>query len=323
MGDAIPVDLTRPRPQPQSQPQSKPVPQPPAPPTVRTAVMEEPRLWPKIRAIIETDIMNKPRSLQREIGPSELGTDCVHCLAAKLAGWESARQPAWLPYTGTCIHERLERVFTSPQVMYGGLVEDGPIPDDLRPLYRAERRVTVGRLQGLSGGYDLTGSIDLWDVEAGATIDWKYVSNASTLKQARAHGPSQQYRVQASLYGIGLAREGADVQLSCIYFLPRNSQTLKDAYPWERPFDPKPGRWALGRAQLLVNLLDVIEQADGPEVRDSWIRGLPRSGGHCYDCQSWPDSGLLSEFDTEPGPAVPDRWLKLVPLIEPAYRFDD
>ena len=31
-----------------------------------------------------------PRELQREIGPSELGTDCVHCLAAKLAGWPGA-----------------------------------------------------------------------------------------------------------------------------------------------------------------------------------------------------------------------------------------
>lgn len=44
--------------------------------------------WTEIRGIIEDHITNQPRSLQKEIGPSELGTDCLHCLAARLAGWE-------------------------------------------------------------------------------------------------------------------------------------------------------------------------------------------------------------------------------------------
>ena len=43
--------------------------------------------WKEIRLIIEAHIANQPRNLQKEIGPSELGTDCLQCLAARLAGW--------------------------------------------------------------------------------------------------------------------------------------------------------------------------------------------------------------------------------------------
>ena len=49
--------------------------------------------WTEIRGIIEDHITNQPRSLQKEIGPSELGTDCLHCLAARLAGWEKRQSP--------------------------------------------------------------------------------------------------------------------------------------------------------------------------------------------------------------------------------------
>lgn len=55
-----------------------------------TAESEE---WTEIRGIIEDHITNQPRSLQKEIGPSELGTDCLHCLAARLAGWEKRQSP--------------------------------------------------------------------------------------------------------------------------------------------------------------------------------------------------------------------------------------
>lgn len=79
-GDAIPVDTP---PMTQSAPDMG---KPPATPKTKTDTMEEPRLWPEIRQLIEADIANAPRELQREIGPSELGTDCVHCLAAKLVG---------------------------------------------------------------------------------------------------------------------------------------------------------------------------------------------------------------------------------------------
>lgn len=274
-------------------------------------------LWPEIRRIIETRMSSQPRDLQREIGPSELGTSCVHCLAAKLAGWPERRRPAWLPFIGTCVHARFEQWFQESEET----VFTGPAPEDERRRFVPEMRVTVGHLQGLHAGYDVQGSIDLYDRKTGSTIDWKIVGN-TTLTKVKAHGPSQQYRVQASLYGIGLKNRGEAVRCSRIYFLPRNKAGLNDALPWQAGFDPKPGLWALARAQLLVNLMDCIEQAEGPEVRDSWIKQLPAAGPDgCFQCKGrvWPDMGQLPEFDERPWPDVPDRWLRLIPLIDPEY----
>ena len=160
-------------------------------------------LWPEIRRIIETRMSSQPRDLQREIGPSELGTSCVHCLAAKLAGWPERRRPAWLPFIGTCVHARFEQWFGEAEET----VFTGPAPEDERRRFVPEMRVTVGHLQGLHAGYDVKGSIDLYDRKTGSTIDWKIVGN-TTLTKVKAHGPSQQYRVQASLYGIGLKNRG-------------------------------------------------------------------------------------------------------------------
>ena len=79
--------------------------------------------WTEIRGIIEDHITNQPRSLQKEIGPSELGTDCLHCLAARLAGWEKRQSAAWLPFIGTCVHERFEHLFNSRK-------DEFTVPDD-------------------------------------------------------------------------------------------------------------------------------------------------------------------------------------------------
>ena len=180
-------------------------------------------------------------------------------------------------------------------------------------------------MQGLHGGYDVTGSIDLWDRKTNSTIDWKIVGN-TTVTKVKAHGPSQQYRIQASLYGMGLQNEGERVERNCIYFLPRNKTSLGDALPWETRFDPEPGKWALSRAQLLVNLMDCVEQAEGPDVRDSWIKQLPAAGpDKCFSCKGrvWPDMSALPEFDEKPWPDVPDKWLQLIPLIESEYQFTE
>lgn len=156
-GDAIPVDIP---PMTQSAPGMG---KPPVTPKTRVDTMEEPRLWPEIRQLIEDDIQNAPRELQREIGPSELGTDCVHCLAAKLAGWPERRSPGWLPFIGTCVHAHFETMFRElngePAAQFPYTSEDNV--HCLAERWRPEYRVTVGRLQGLHGGYDVTGSIDL------------------------------------------------------------------------------------------------------------------------------------------------------------------
>lgn len=295
-------------------------PEPPEPPATSVDTYEEPRLWPEIRMMIETGIRDQPREKQAEIGPSELGSDCLHCLAAKLAGWPQSRKTSWLPFIGTCVHEHFEREFRNL-----GLREDHECPDgQTAPRFETEMRVKVGTLSGIYGTSELHGSIDLYDRKTHSTVDWK-ITGDTTMRAAKANGPSQQYRVQASLYGIGLENAGEKCERNCIFMLPRNKTSLNDAYAWEVPFDPKPGRWAMSRAQLLINLMDCIELADGPEVRDAWIHSLSTSPSHCFQCGSWPDDqfGELSELNASLYPDVPAKWEALKQLLQPTHQPDN
>lgn len=106
-------------------------------------------MWPQIRELIESDIHNAPRECQKSIGPSELGTDCVHCLAAKLVGWQRRRGTVWLPFIGTYVYEHFERMSASLNPQDFG-------PDVQHRLYGTEMRVTVGELHGF--GRRLSGS---------------------------------------------------------------------------------------------------------------------------------------------------------------------
>lgn len=269
-----------------------------------TPVVEDALLWREISGLIERDIRDQPRGHQKQIGPSELGTDSLHTLAAKLAGWPRQQGAAWLPYIGTAVHARFEQMFPH-----------------LNPeRFETEKRVTVGQVNGLNGGYPISGSIDLYDKETAATIDWKIVGS-TILRGVKAHGISQQYLVQASLYGMGLARDQLPISRSCIYFLPRNGVSLNDAIPWEAEWDPQPGQWALSRAQLLVNFLDLIEQEDGVKVRDAWIHMLPNSPTHDFSDGTWPDDDPLG-LKQDDWPQVPDKWQQLIPLLEPTYQIN-
>ena len=169
--------------------------------------------------------------------------------------------------------------------MFAGLNPQGFDPDIRHRPYETEMRVTVGELHGLAGGYPVKGSIDLYDRASASTVDWKIVGT-TTLKGVKAHGPSQTFMVQASLYGIGLMNAGEKVERNCIFFLPRNGISLNDALPVELRFSDKPGLWAMARAQMLVTFMDLIEQQDGSDVRDAWIHLLPIPATHCFDCGS-------------------------------------
>lgn len=282
----------------------------------KTVEQSEPLLWDEIHAIINQHMMSSPRSLQKAPGPSELGTSCVHCLAARLAGWARQANPAWLPYIGTSVHAQLEKLFTSLSNMneYHLMVDGGKV----FPRFATEYRVHVGRLQGSMGGYDVNGSIDLVDYKTHATCDWK-ITGSNTITSVKAEGVSQQYKVQASLYGIGLENEGVEVVKSCIYFLPRNSQTLDSAYPVEYAYERDLGMWAFQRAQLLVTFLDMIEREAGVQMRDQWISSLPRDRDHCFNCNIYKDSGLAEEF-TSSEIKLPARYKRLAALIEPTYK---
>lgn len=230
----------------------------------RAAERDEHATWREYRDIVETAIKGQPRSLQKRIGPSEIGTPCDRCLAHKLIGTPETEQHApWLPFVGTAVHALLEDVFT--QANRGR---------DVRFL--VESTVSVGEI----GGVDITGHADLFDLELGEVTDWKIVG-VTTLRSARV-APSPTYRTQAHLYGRGFVRRGLTVNRVRIAYLPRNSVHLGDAVIWSEPYNEQIALDALARANGIALAIDAL----GADA------ALATTSPHTHDefsCAKFPD----------------------------------
>ncbi|KAB1658988.1 hypothetical protein [Pseudoclavibacter sp. CFCC 11306] len=193
--------------------------------------------------VIEESIAAHPRSLQKRIGPSEIGIDCERRLIHKIAGDDEpadSRIP-WKPALGTAMHSQLEEWFNADNQHYDPVIR-----------WICEDRVDVGEL----GDTHITGSTDLFDTFTGTVLDHKIVGN-STLSKYRTHGPSRQYRTQAHLYGRGWARRGYPVQAVAICFLPREAEWSK-RFLWTEPYDEQVALDALGRLNMLAQLIQVV-----------------------------------------------------------------
>ncbi|MDY5159550.1 hypothetical protein [Actinotignum urinale] len=235
----------------------------------------------QIQDLIENAITNQPRSLQRMIGPSEIGNPCTHCLAARLASWtKTETRVPWLPYIGTAVHEALQGIFDT--------LQQSRKPDDLE--FWTERKVTVGTL----AGKPITGSADLFIPNVrgactpGINIDWKIVGKTTLDTVRRTHYPGQQYEIQAHLYGLGWENAGQKVSHVCVFFMPRNGMSLSGGYWWSAPYDPQIAKDALGRLASLYTSMTAITTALGAEGRDTWIASLDRNPD-CWDCRKYPD----------------------------------
>ena len=239
------------------------------------------------RTLIEHSILNQPRSLQKRVGPSELGTPCEHCLAAKLAGWEKTETDVpWLPFIGTAVHAALEEMFIQYEAVNNAINTTGK-------RYLTEHRSVVGVVDGV----EITGSVDLVDLAAGITIDWKCVG-ITTLREAKK-GPSDVYRGQAHLYAKGLIAAGFDIRHVAIAYLPRNAISLADAVWWTEPYNPEIPAEILARANRLAVNVRAMESIS-IQARDDYIKSLPRHtaqyvpglplGKECRDCKKYPDA---------------------------------
>ena len=217
---------------------------------------------PLIDAILEKAMIGEPRNKQQAIGPSEIGSDCEHCVAAKLAGWVQLEEAAWLPWVGTAMHAYIEP-----------LIEN-------HPDWLAEKRVNVAP--------GLNGTSDAFHIPSGTVVDWKLVGK-TTLTSAK-RGPSSQYRVQAHSYGLGYFRAGYDVKSVAIYYLPRNEMTLKRGVFWSEEWQPAVALDALARSEATQAKLASLPTT---EARDENATNPPRSS-KCFDCSRYHDAPKAS-----------------------------
>ena len=212
-------------------------------------------LHDELMAVIATAITQHPRSLQVHIGPSEIGITCERRLGYKvLCAPEREQTPAWRPTVGTATHNWLQDAFTEH-------AEPG--------RFLLENRVTVGNIAILG---DISGSTDLFDTLTGTVVDWK-IPSATTIKHARQHGPSGQYRTQAHLYGQGWINAGYQVNHVAICYLPASGE-LTDGYWWTEPFDPDIAARALARLERITIAAHALGDA----------RQLRTADAHCEFC---------------------------------------
>lgn len=220
--------------------------------------------------IIAEAIAHQPRSLQKRIGPSEVGTECTHCLAAKLAGWEKTPDAniPWASTVGTALHELMASIFEACETSEPG-------------RWKAEQRVSIGTIAGT----EVTGTCDLFDTHTGTVMDFKFLGDHS-LRTARK-APKPQYRTQLHAYGRGYTRAGYQVNTVALLQFPRTKSTLKDTCIWHQPYDETVALHALANCDRIAKTLDALAQLGGG-ARDGWITTLDRAEG-CFDCPRYPD----------------------------------
>jgi hypothetical protein len=211
--------------------------------------------------MIEQHMAVDPRTLQKTIGPSGIGTDCYHCLGCMIAQEPKleSNEDRWLTYIGKAVHEQLAKAAEYDNQVRG------------RPRWLVEERVRPGLILD----DPLEGNADAYDLDEDRVIDWKVVGD-NTLNKVSHGYVSPTYLKQIDTYGLGFEEAGYPVKDTTIMFLPRNRFRLREGIPVHRPYNRQNALNALRRANDIALL--------GKE--HGWDHVLPRlkRDPQCYDC---------------------------------------
>lgn len=174
----------------------------------------------EIRRVVNAHAEQAPRTLQRHLGPSEIGHLCTRQVAGKLAGLPRTNHvmDPWPSIVGTAIHAWLADAFSAEN-------------DRLHHV----RWATEARVTPIDGH---PGTADLYDGDEQAVDDHKCLGPTSMAKVRSPGGPPRHYVVQLLLYARGYRRLGLPVRRVAILAYPRTLSTLDGLYVWERPYTP-------------------------------------------------------------------------------------
>ena len=226
---------------------------------------------------------NSPRSLQRQIGPSELGTPCDRKIAYKLAGNPeiNTRRDLWPAIVGTGIHHWLEAAVNDYQDFLHG-------PDRAARRYQTEQELVIDPL--------VLGHTDLY--RDGVVVDYK-TCGPDVLKKITKHGPPAGYKIQTQLYGKGHTDAGRKVSHVALIFLPR-AGWLSDMYVWTDVYRPEVAQAALDRMYSIGRGLIAADIENHPEIYDR----IPAAEDHCGYCPYFLRGGSLTGASNEGCPGV-------------------
>ena len=209
------------------------------------------------------------RSLQVEIGVSEIGMSCQRCVARKMAEYQKTQKVSSFRTTiGRYFHEGvaadLERKYEGTGAL---LIED---------------KLVVHAYKG----WLLRGSCDIFAPNEGhgMVLDWKCVGDDTLGKMRKALElgglPKGQYFIQGQLYALGWELLGHKVEEVCIFFVPANKGDLRRyKVAFRFPYDRRVA------AQALANVEAMIDEA---EV-DGWEAVVRRRDAEhgCLSCPAY------------------------------------
>lgn len=183
------------------------------------------------------------RGAQTTLGPSEIGTPCDRRLAMALMNIPAVNPggDGWASFVGTCGHEGMADVYRFADAGSGRYAVELPVYLGIPTVPR--------------------GTTDLLDRRDGTVIDWKFMGEYS-LKKFKKEGPSDTYRVQAQVYGLGAERSGEQVRNVAVVGLPRAGGSLDQMHVWTEGYDRKFAQDALGRVEKIARSLDGLEEGD-------------------------------------------------------------
>lgn len=212
--------------------------------------------------VIQWADRNSERSKQLAIGASEAGMDCTRRLAYRLASVPavSRRMDGWPAIVGTSIHGWVEKAMNRFMEAHPGelawITEMQVLPNEMIP-----------------------GHTDLYCGRRGLVLDWKFPST-DNLKKLIKDGWSQQYRVQAHLYGLGHKNAGRKVERVGVVAIARQG-SLKSVHLKTEKFDENIAQWAVDRVYSLGQWLIDNEIEKHPDLFDDVPAKPSRMCGYC------------------------------------------
>lgn len=212
--------------------------------------------------IIQWADQNSERSQQIGLGASEVGMECTRRLAYRMASVPSIhrRMDGWPAIVGTSIHAWMEKAVNRFQEAHKGETH-----------WFTEMQVLANPM--------IKGHTDLYEARRGLVLDWKFPST-DNLKKMTKDGWSQQYRIQAHLYGMGHVNAGRKVERVGVIAIGRQG-SLKTVYCKTEAYDESVAQWAVDRVYKLGDFLISSDVVKNPGVFDEVPAVPSRLCGYC------------------------------------------
>lgn len=202
------------------------------------------------------------RSVQEHLGPSEVGHPCDRRIAMRLMRipFVNPGGDNWASFIGTCTHVGLAEMLEWADANQGRFAVEVPLTFPSKHVPK--------------------GTSDALDRVLCLVEDHKVQGTYAAVK-LRTKGPSETYRIQGHVYGLGQKLKGEKITDIAIVSWPRDKGNLDDLYVWTEPFDVKLARAALKRVDDIAKATSRTADREALEIAREFPIDTSESCSYC------------------------------------------